>query len=473
MNDYLSMFLQVYSKVDVDFNSVKSFLHQYQPRKLLDLGAGFGRLAHLYEEVEEVTLIDQSTEMCEILNNKFSKINGKYRVVNANSTSLPFADNSFDSVIISLGTISEMSPIVFVVGEVSRVLKEGGSLYCLSINPNGYKSLNLGLERSIRDNLSDGISTECIPVRGKGEFQFEVQLAKRNKNKFIQFNLEQTCPDLISYEQILNAVNLKMVKVDGDFAGNDFSESSQLIVINAIKKSSSEAKATPHNATSIAFDNASVCDIVYNQMAEKYDMIASAETYFVPNWIKQQLVKYQGKYPLVLDCACATGNLRFVLDEAGLEPSFLYGVDVSGEMVKRARISGKYSSVIKWDLSGGVPFFRNNLIDISIANGCFEFIENPTLLLLSLFNASLPGGILLCTFEDVEDLEGKSASQSVVKMSVGNHTLVRFRRSRTEVNSLLLNAGWDVEEIYSGPGYVSPSTGKSIKYWFCRARKRI
>jgi ubiquinone/menaquinone biosynthesis C-methylase UbiE len=234
---------------------------------------------------------------------------------------------------------------------------------------------------------------------------------------------------------------------------------SQLIIINSTKSDRRGNSVSP-------IENTQACEAIYDSMAPKYDEIAGSNTYHVPLWLKTQLIPYKDMHPTMLDCACATGNLSTVLDSIYLSPSFLFGIDISAEMVKAARTLKKYSAVIKWDLTNGLPFYRDNFFDFCIINGCLEFIEDPIQLLCSLFRVTGPGGLLLCTFEQTDNEVNR-----VIEMNIGPKNLRRFLRNKATVEQLLKTAGWSVEEVISNSGYVSPSTGKIIRYWYCRARK--
>ena len=210
--------------------------------------------------------------------------------------------------------------------------------------------------------------------------------------------------------------------------------------------------------------NAEACEYLYDKMAANYDAIAGKDTYQVPKWLKQQLLPYKERRPSILDCACASGNLATMLKQIPLVPSLLYGIDISPEMVLAAKATGAYTSVSQADLSDGLQSLQGNLFEIAVSNGCLEFIENPARYLSSLKAALVPSGILLCTFEYAEKAD------SAVKITVDGRSLVRFARTETTVRSLLEKAGFAIEELISGPGYVSPSSGIAVPYWFCCAK---
>ncbi|OYZ24253.1 MAG: hypothetical protein B7Y39_02175 [Bdellovibrio sp. 28-41-41] len=459
MKTFPCIYTLTYENFNADFKSIQSFLNSQKPKKILDLGAGFGRTLPLYSEIDEVVLVDYSEEMCTRLKNKVKIMGKAYTIIHAPSYGLPFEDDTFDAVIIGFAALAEMEPLLFTIGEVARVLKPGGAFYSMTINPNAFKTGSLGLDRAVKNSWNEAVSIETIPVFGKGKFQFEVQLITRQLGKLSKLSIEQTCPDVAELKSLLESFAFQINSIAGDFENRPFSENSPLIVLNAIKN----VKKYSHLSK---IENSYACEYIYDTMASKYKDISSSESYNLPNWLKRQMLPYKELYPVVLDCACATGNLCEMLDSISLTPSLLFGVDISLEMVKLSRATGRYDSVVQADLASGIPFFRENYFDFSIVNGCLEFIETATCFLSSLLKASAPGGILLCTFE-----ESLSAGDQIVPMRIGNTNLKRYLRTKESVEHLISVSGWKLEEIESGLGYVSPATGLAINYWYCKARK--
>lgn len=99
-------------------------------KKILDVGAGTGRLAlRLAEKGADVTALDISPEILKILNKKNSQI----KTVVANAESLPFPDNTFDLVIAAFLIVHLKEPKYFFQ-EAYRVLKPDGVLALTNIN---------------------------------------------------------------------------------------------------------------------------------------------------------------------------------------------------------------------------------------------------------------------------------------------------------------------------------------------------
>ncbi len=65
---------------------------------LIEVGAGFGRLADLYDSFEQIVLVDYSMSLLEEAHRRFGD-NTKYHFVAANVYRLPFVDDLADVVV--------------------------------------------------------------------------------------------------------------------------------------------------------------------------------------------------------------------------------------------------------------------------------------------------------------------------------------------------------------------------------------
>jgi ubiquinone/menaquinone biosynthesis C-methylase UbiE len=95
-------------------------------KKLIDIGAGFGRLADVYgQKFKHATLVDPSIKNLEIAKKKFGTKNFSY--IDSIGSRLPFEDESFD-VAILVRVIHHLENPKKVLGEINRVLKVNGWL---------------------------------------------------------------------------------------------------------------------------------------------------------------------------------------------------------------------------------------------------------------------------------------------------------------------------------------------------------
>lgn len=105
-------------------------LGNIKDKKILDVGAGTGRLAlRLAEKGADVTALDISPEILKVLNKK----NNKIRTITADAENLPFPDNSFN-IIIAAFLIVHLKDLKYFFAESYRVLKSGGILAITNIN---------------------------------------------------------------------------------------------------------------------------------------------------------------------------------------------------------------------------------------------------------------------------------------------------------------------------------------------------
>ena len=111
-------------------NKVLELLGDVQGKKVLDIGAGTGRLTlQLAKRGAEVTAVDISEEMLKKLRSK----NEEVRIVIADAEDLPFDNDAFDIVVSAFLVVHLKDPTRFF-DEVYRVLKDGGTFLVTNIN---------------------------------------------------------------------------------------------------------------------------------------------------------------------------------------------------------------------------------------------------------------------------------------------------------------------------------------------------
>lgn len=106
-----------------DATRLGSLLRLPAKGRLLDAGGGTGRVtAQLHQLVDEIILTDASAGML-----KQARLKGKLLLSQCHSERLPFADESFDRILV-VDALHHFSDQRKALGELVRVLRSGGRL---------------------------------------------------------------------------------------------------------------------------------------------------------------------------------------------------------------------------------------------------------------------------------------------------------------------------------------------------------
>jgi SAM-dependent methyltransferase len=92
--------------------------------RLLDIGAGFGRLVDLYDGYRQVVLLDYSKSMLRQAQDRLGR-DGKYLYVAADLYGMPFVDALFDTTV-TVRVLHHVQNIPATFQEIHRVLKREG-----------------------------------------------------------------------------------------------------------------------------------------------------------------------------------------------------------------------------------------------------------------------------------------------------------------------------------------------------------
>ncbi|MCW9698692.1 MULTISPECIES: bifunctional demethylmenaquinone methyltransferase/2-methoxy-6-polyprenyl-1,4-benzoquinol methylase UbiE [unclassified Avibacterium] len=134
MNDLLSFGIhRVWKRFTIDCSGVR------KGQKVLDLAGGTGdfsaKFSRLVGESGQVILADINSSMLNVGREKLRNLGvvGNINYVQANAETLPFADNTFDCVIISFG-LRNVTDKDKALRSMFRVLKPGGRLLVLEFS---------------------------------------------------------------------------------------------------------------------------------------------------------------------------------------------------------------------------------------------------------------------------------------------------------------------------------------------------
>jgi ubiquinone/menaquinone biosynthesis C-methylase UbiE len=94
-------------------------------RRLIDIGAGFGRLSDFYAGYEQVVLLDYSRSLLRQAQQRLGH-DGRFVYVAASFYALPFADNAFDAAMM-VRVMHHVEDVPALLGEMARVLAGQGT----------------------------------------------------------------------------------------------------------------------------------------------------------------------------------------------------------------------------------------------------------------------------------------------------------------------------------------------------------
>ena len=135
--DFLNRFLSAGIDIIWRKNALKE-LKKLDPKKILDVATGTADVAIMATNSlhpEKIIGIDISDGMLDFGRKKIEKLNlGKViELVNGDSETINFADNSFDAVTVAFG-VRNFQNLEKGLGEIKRVLRPGGKLVVLEFS---------------------------------------------------------------------------------------------------------------------------------------------------------------------------------------------------------------------------------------------------------------------------------------------------------------------------------------------------
>jgi demethylmenaquinone methyltransferase / 2-methoxy-6-polyprenyl-1,4-benzoquinol methylase len=135
--DFLNRFLS--AGIDMRWRKKAIYLlKDIEPKQILDVATGTADMALLEMKLlnpDKITGIDISNKMLEIGRQKIDKqgLGGKITLLNGDSETINFPDNSFDAVTVAFG-VRNFENLEKGLSEIRRVLKPGGKLVVLEFS---------------------------------------------------------------------------------------------------------------------------------------------------------------------------------------------------------------------------------------------------------------------------------------------------------------------------------------------------
>lgn len=119
--------------------ALRSLLPAAGGTRMLEIGAGFGRLTDEYHNYQQVVLLDYSLSQLQYAQEQFGR-SGRYIYVAADAYKLPFRPGAFDGASM-VRVIHHMSDVSAVLAQVRRVMTTGGTFILEHANKQNLKAM--------------------------------------------------------------------------------------------------------------------------------------------------------------------------------------------------------------------------------------------------------------------------------------------------------------------------------------------
>lgn len=466
--NYSFLYASTFENERSDFEQIRRFLGDSAEGWIVDMGAGAGRLMQMLKPSEKVMFVEPESTFLAVLKKKaVDKPN--WKVLPGLSFKSGIESESASHIVYGLGAISEMSPLLSTLAEANRILKMSGKIYFSALNSGKHRTGSRGLDRARLLNSKDSISAESMYCPHLGPFEYRVDFIYREPGYQYKHVIEQTNPSLEVWEKILTSQGFEIENVFGSFNDASFSEQDSFVLVIEAKKTKSVGllQSKEISGPSKNFEKTNPLERIYDFISPNYLKMRSPDRYGVPDWLFKKLEKYRGFHPYILDLGCGDGLVGEVLAKLDIKPCFLFGFDLSSQMLRVASQLQMYDGLIKIDLNQGFPEYKPRFCDLITLIGVTEFLDFPQEVLQQVAHALIVGGELFVTFE--ERLPGTEQNS----ISIEDKKILRHSYSRAEIETLLAKAGLDIEDFESAFGYLSPSTGETINYHYVSARKKL
>ncbi|AMF96890.1 class I SAM-dependent DNA methyltransferase [Vibrio harveyi] len=202
---------------------------------------------------------------------------------------------------------------------------------------------------------------------------------------------------------------------------------------------------------------------MYDEVSERYQKLIEDSQYVGPRWVDGKLKTLNLQQGSALDLACATGSIGKVI-KSHYPDAVLHGLDISSNMVNKARETNLYQSVNVHDLDQPFSPLFNQTFDIITALGFTEFLVDPQSLLQCIAELLNADGRCFISFQ-CHDPDGKDLPRNTY-----SSTVVHTAYTENEVREFSQNAGLKVVSLENLVGYTS-GAGYVCRYLLLELRK--
>ncbi len=202
---------------------------------------------------------------------------------------------------------------------------------------------------------------------------------------------------------------------------------------------------------------------MYDEVSERYQKLIEDSQYVGPRWVDGKLKTLNLQQGSALDLACATGSIGKVI-KSHYPDAVLHGLDISSNMVNKARETNLYQSVNVHDLDQPFSPLFNQTFDIITALGFTEFLVDPQSLLQCIAELLNADGRCFISFQ-CHDPDGKDLPRNTY-----SGTVVHTAYTENEVREFSQNAGLKVVSLENLVGYTS-GAGYICRYLVLELRK--
>ena len=442
---YPYIFQRIYGSLDGDFEQVKNFADSLKGNKILEVGAGNGRLIPVLSSYE-TTLVEPDEVLYKELVEK-SKDFKNIKTIKARSFKLPFKEKSFDGILFPFMVLSEATPILATLTEALRVLKDDGKLYIWQANPDNITTKSNSCKSFYdKDGIICGFDSKTINIKSYGDYEYETYFQFRSKSESKRIVIRQTIPPEKYYRNLFKELSLKIESLQRTCFNEDENKLIFTVKKDRKKHSSSKVKA------------------LYDNISDSYRTHLNQSKYFFNQWARENLNGLKDTFPRILDLGCGDGEVGKVFEEIGIIPSESFGIDISQEMLDRCICKDWYTSTMQYDLNQDFPLIKQLQFDLVTMIGTSEFIENVDELIKNIRGTLVIGGELIVTFNAI------STEDNGPKVDKSRDLQVR-RYNEQDLLKTFKKANLRIVNMEQKIGYKTFSTSEDVPYFVVTARR--